>query len=211
VIRSGWGSTLPRRLMLVAAAALIPVIAGCEAGGNAPTLQFHYPTDAAGATVGQLSIRNVFVLGAPLGSRLRPGQSASVFLALVTSGSDTLTSITAPGRATSVTLPAGGVKVSYLHPALLTGPKPEVYLTGLTKTITNGSNITLVLHFRNAGPVTLKVPVMARASHYVTYGIPPSPAPSTTPARRPGFRPSPTPTGGVTAPVSPTPSVSPTP
>ena len=107
VIGSGWGSTLPRRLALVAAAALIPVLAGCEAGNNAPTLAFHYPTDAAGTSVGKLAIRNVFILGAPLGRDIARGQSASLFLSLVNNGApDALTSITAPGTALSVTLPA---------------------------------------------------------------------------------------------------------
>ncbi|MGO8956021.1 MAG: hypothetical protein ACLQFR_01395 [Streptosporangiaceae bacterium] len=184
MIRSGWGSALPRRLVLVAAAALIPVLAGCEAGNNAPTLQFHYPTDAAGTVVGQLAIRNVFVLGAPLGFSLRKGQSASLFLALVNDGApDTLTSISAPGTASSVTLPAGGITVRDQHPQFLTGPKPAIFLTGLTRTVTGGSDIKLVLNFRIAGPVTLVVPVMARAAHYVTYGTPPSPTASVGPTK----------------------------
>ena len=116
VIGSGWGSALPRRLVLVAVAALIPVLAGCEAGNNAPTLDFHYPTDAAGTSVGDLAIRNVFVLGAPLGRDLARGQSASVFLALVNNGApDKLISITAPGTAASVTLP-GSIPVVIGHP-----------------------------------------------------------------------------------------------
>ncbi len=194
MIRSGWGSALPRRLALAAVAALIPVLAGCEAGNNAPTLQFHYPTDAAGTAVGQLSIRNVFVLGAPLGFSLHKGQSASLFLALVSDGrADTLTSITAPGTATSVALPAGGIPVRYQHPVLLTGPKPTVFLTNLIRSLRGGTDIKLVLNFRNAGPVTLVVPVMARASHYVTYGTPPSPTP-TVGSSTVGPSPTPTPT-----------------
>ncbi len=212
MIRSGWGSALPRRLVLVAAAALIPVLAGCEAGNNAPTLQFHPPTDAAAAVVGQLSIKNVFVLGAPIGFSLRKGQSASLFLALVNDGApDTLTSITAPGTAASVTLPPGGILVRYQHPVLLTGPKPAVFLTGLTRSVTGGSNIKLVLTFRNAGPITLVVPVMARAAHYVTYGTPPSPTPRASTTRRHAggaVSPSPSPTVSGLSP-SPTPTTSP--
>ncbi|MFZ0044673.1 MAG: hypothetical protein WAL16_02485, partial [Streptosporangiaceae bacterium] len=80
----------------MAAAALIPVLAGCEAGNNAPTLLFHYPTDAAGTAVGDLSIRNVFILGAGINSNLRRGQSASMFLAIVNTGpADKLLSISA--------------------------------------------------------------------------------------------------------------------
>jgi hypothetical protein len=197
VIGSGWGSTLPGRLALAAAVALIPVLAGCEAGDNAPTLQFHPPTDGAQASVGQLRVDNVFVVGAPLGSSLRAGQSASLFLALVSDGgSDTLTSISAPGTAAAVTLPAGGILVRYQHPVLLTGPKPTVFLAGLTRSISGGSNIKLVLTFRNAGPITMEVPVMARAAHYVTYGPPPSAsavAPTSPPSGTATPTPSPTP------------------
>ncbi len=172
MIGSGWGSAWPRRLVLVAVAALIPVLAGCEAGNNAPTLQFHYPTDAAGISVGDLAIRNVFVLGAPLGRNLATGQSASLFLAMVNSGSpDKLISITAPGTAASVTLP-GSVPVVSGHPVLLSGPRPQLVLTDLTRPLASGTTIRLVLTFQKAGPVTLIVPVMARASHYVTYAPP---------------------------------------
>ncbi len=209
MIRSGWGRALQLRLVLAAAAALIPVLAGCEAGSNAPTLQFHYPTDAAGTVVGQLSIRNVFVLGPPLGFSLRKGQSASLFLAVVNDGApDTLTSISAPGTATSVTLPAGGITIRDQHPVLLTGPKPAVFLTSLTRSISGGTNIKLVLNFRIAGPVMLVVPVMPRAAHYVTYGTPPSPTPSASPTGHHRGGATPTAAPGSSPPVSP-PSPSP--
>jgi copper(I)-binding protein len=178
VIGSGWRGT-PRRLVLVAAAALVPLLAGCEAGNNAPTLEFHYPTDATGTAVGTLSIRNVFILGAPLGRILAPGQSASLFLAVVNGGApDKLISITAPGTATSVTVPAS-IPVVFGHPVFLTGPRPQVVLTDLTRTVKSGSTIRVVLTFQKAGPVTLLVPVFARAAHFVTYA-PPQPVVSLT-------------------------------
>jgi len=208
VIRSGWRSALPRRLVLVAAAALIPAIAGCEAGNNAPTLAFHYPTDAAGTTVGQLSIRNVFIVGAPLGSSLAPGQSASLFLALVNDGSspDRLLSITAPGSASSVVLAGGSIEVISRHPVFLTGPQPKAYLVDLTRTLTSGSDIKLVLNFLKAGPVTLMVPIFAKATHYVTYGAPPSPTPSATTGKHHHHSTAPAVVGG-----SPTPGPTPSP
>jgi copper(I)-binding protein len=211
VIRTGWGIALPRRLVLVAAAALIPVLAGCEAGNNAPTLEFHPPTDAASASVGQLTISNVFVVGAPLGFSLHKGQSASLYLALINDGpSDTLTSISAPGTAASIPLPAGGIPVRFHHPVLLTGPKPAVYLTSLTRSISGGTDIKLVLTFRNAGPVTLFVPVMARAAHYVTYGTPPSPTASPTPSATPTGHHRATPSRTATPGLSTTPTPHPT-
>jgi hypothetical protein len=205
VIRSGWGNALPRRLVLVAAALLIPVVAGCEAGNNAPTLQFHYPTDTAGfppdtagSTAGNLAIRNVFILGAPIGQELRKGQSASLFLAMVNSGPpDKLISITALGNATAVVLPAGGVPVLDGHPVFLSGPKPQVFLVGLTRNITSGSSIRLNLTFQHAGTITLLVPVMPRAAHYATYA-PPQPTQTTSVAPSLSASPSTTPTPAAT-------------
>ncbi len=179
-----WGKARLRGLMLVSVAALIPILAGCEAGDNAPTVDFHYPTDAAGVVVGDLSIRNVFVLGAPLGSSLAPGQSASLFLAIVNTGTpDRLLSITAPGVASSVKLPAGGVAVNTNQLVLLSGPQPQAYLVKLTRTLANGTDITLVLNFQKQGAVSLQVPVFARATHYVTYSPPPPTAAATTTAK----------------------------
>ncbi len=211
MIRSGWRSRLPRRLVLVAAAALIPVLAGCEAGTNAPTLNFHYPTDAAGTVAGQISIRNVFVLGPGLGASLQPGQSASLFLALVNTGApDRLLSISAPGTATSVSIPSGGVAVLTNDPVLLSGPKPALVLVHLTRTVASGSSLRLVLTFKNEGPVTLLVPVFPRASHYQTL-LPPAPTPSATvtPAGKKGKHHK----ASVSASATPssTPTVSPTP
>jgi copper(I)-binding protein len=187
VTGSGSGTAPLRRLLLVAAAALIPVLAGCQAGDNAPTLRPHWPTDAAGTTAGDLSILNVFVLGPPVGSSLAPGQSASLFFALVNTGtsSDTLMSVTTKA-ATSVKLPAGGVPVGRNQTVLLSGPRPQAYLVGITGPLRGGTNITLNLYFQKAGKITLTVPVVPRASHYVMYAPPPSPSPTatTTPRHR---------------------------
>jgi copper(I)-binding protein len=210
VIRSGWGKAPLRRLLLVSAAVLIPALAGCEAGNNAPTIDFHQPTDAAAAVAGDIAVRNVFILGAPLGSSLQPGQSASLFFALVNSGQpDRLLAISAPGSATSVRLPGGGIPVAHLRPVLFTGPQPQAYLVNLIRTLTSGSAIKLILHFQNEGQVTLQVPVMAQAANLTTLSPPPSPSPSPTAGtaahRHHKGLPAPT----VTIPPSPTPTPSP--
>jgi copper(I)-binding protein len=209
VIRSRWAGALSHRLVLVAAVALIPAVAGCEAGNNAPTLNFHYPTDAAGTVVGDLSIRNVFVLGAPLGHDLPKGDSASLFLALVTTGApDKLIGITAPGTAASVTLPAGGIPVINGHPVFYAGPMPQIVLRGLTRPVLSGSTVLLKLMFQNAGTVELMVPVMPHADQYATLA-PPLPA-AVTPAAAPhaSGQPTPTPSASATATAAPAPSPS---
>lgn len=206
MIGSRWAGALSHRLVLVAAVALIPALAGCEAGNNAPTLSFHYPTDAAGTAVGDLSIRNVFVLGAPIGRDLATGQSASLFLALVNTGApDKLVSISAPGTATSVTLPGGGVPVVNGHPVFYSGPMPQVVLRDLTRPVASGSTVKLVLVFQKAGRVLLMVPVLPRAIQYATLQ-PPLPA-AVTPTAKAHQSGQPTPTPSV----SPTPTATPTP
>jgi copper(I)-binding protein len=178
VIRSSH-RTAGRRLLVLAIAALIPALAGCEAGNNAPTQEWHNPTDGAGIVLDNISIRNVFVLGAPIGTTIRTGHSAGVFLALINNGSaDKLVSISAPGTARSVTLPGGGVSLASQQAVFLTGPAPKVILQDLTRPLTGGSSVRLVLTFRNAASVSLTVPVMPRAQYYSTFSPAPSPSPS---------------------------------
>jgi hypothetical protein len=194
-------AALPRRLCIAAVAALIPALAGCEAGTNAPTQQWHQPTDGAETFLHGIAIRNVFVLGAPPDSALAAGKSAGLYLALVDSGSpDRLLSISAPGTAKSVQLPGGKpVSVSGENPVLLTGPEPEVVLNGLVRALPGGTSIRVIMNFENAGSVTLSVPVMSQAQYYSTFSAAPTPTPSVqlksarSAAASPGATPSPAP------------------
>ncbi len=171
-----------RRLLVLAIAAMIPALAGCEAGNNAPTQEWHQPTDGSTISADSISLKNVFVLGAPLGSKLTVGQKAGLFFAMANSGSaDRLISISAPGTAKSVSLPAGGVPLPSNGVVLLTGPVPKVTLDGLIRTVTGGSTVRLVMRFENAASISLEVPVMPRAQYYSTFS-PPAASPSATPA-----------------------------
>jgi copper(I)-binding protein len=192
VIRSSHRSA-GRRLLVLAIAALVPALAGCEAGNNAPTQEWHQPTDGAGVLVDNIAIRNVFVLGAPIGSTIGVGHSAGVFLALINNGSaDKLVRVSAPGTARSVTLPGGGVSLASQQAVFLTGPAPKVILQGLTRPLTGGSSVRLVLTFRNAASVSLTVPVMPRAQYYSTFSPAPSPSPSVAKGKHAAATPSPT-------------------
>jgi copper(I)-binding protein len=174
-------AALPLRVLIVAAAGLVPVLAGCEAGNNAPVLQWHQPTPGAGTQLGQISIRNVFILGAPLNATLARGQSAGLFVGLVNNGSpDRLVSITAPSAASAVTLPGGGVRLPTGTPVLLTGPAPKIILTGLSHPLSGGTSVRVTMTFQNAGTTTLNVPVLPRAQDYATYSPAPSPSPTAT-------------------------------
>ncbi len=174
----------PRRLLVLAAAALIPILAGCEAGNNAPTLQWHYPTDGAGTIVNNtIAVRNMFVLGAPLNQSIPAGHSASLFFAVVNDGRpDRLLSVSAPGTAQRVTLPGGAITLRTSRVVLLAGPQPAAILQGLSRALSGGSFVRLVMNFQYAGAVTLDVPVMPQAQYYSTFSPPPSPSP--TPGKR---------------------------
>jgi copper(I)-binding protein len=204
VSRRSRAGGLPRRLLIVAAAALIPAVAGCEAGNNAPTLAWHQPTVGTGTVVQDMAIRNVFVLGGLGTAALPAGGSAGLFLALVNSGSpDRLISIQAPGTATAVTLAGGSVRIGTNVSALLTGPTPAAVLTGLTRRLRSGTVVTIVLNFQRIGSVSLRVPVVAQAQYYATLS-PPAPTPTATATRHPRVP-------GGSASATPSPSVSTTP
>ena len=194
MIRSRRGVLSLRSLAVVAAAGLIPAIAGCEAGTNAPTQQWHQPTPGASAIVNNtLRINNMFVLGPAPGFSLPRGASAGVFLSLSNDGiPDRLISITAPFAATSVRVPAGGISLGHKQSLFLTGPSPRVLLVRLTRILNGGQYVRVNMDFQNAGHVSLLVPVMPRAAWYGTFSpapvilhpnIPVSPTPSPTASR----------------------------
>jgi copper(I)-binding protein len=166
-----------RRLLAGAIAILIPALAGCEAGMNAPTLEFHPASFGLSTTVNGIRIDNAFVLGPALNSTLPYGGTTGLFLSLSTQGSnDQLVSVTAPGTASSVTLTRGPVSVTN-NLADLSGPTPEVVLNDLTTTLSGGETVPIVLNFANAGAVTIDVPVEPAAYAYATFS-PPAPTPS---------------------------------
>jgi copper(I)-binding protein len=167
-----------RRLLVGAIAMLVPALAGCEAGLNAPTLQFHPASFGVSTVVDGITIDNVFVLGPAPGSILPAGGQAGVFLSLEASNADQLTSVRAPGTASSVQLGAGPVTLSPNTLVDLGGPSPFVVLNGLTNPLSGGETVQLVLTFANAGAVTLMVPVVPAAYEYATYSPPPTPTAS---------------------------------
>jgi copper(I)-binding protein len=180
VLRKTRGKTVARRATIAAIALLIPALAGCEAGANAPTLTFHQAAYGAHAVVDNITIDNAFVLGPASGSTIPLGGSASMFLAVFNGSgqSEQLVGASAPGTATSVTLKHGPVTIAPGATALLTGPEPEVVLSGLTKSISGGQAIPVTLDFSNAGAVNLQVPVEPYDFFYTMYSNAPTPAAS---------------------------------
>ena len=145
MIRSSHRIGGPRGLVVLAIAALIPALAGCEAGTNAPTQDWHQPTDGTVADFHNIAIRNAFVVGAPIGHTIPAGQSAGLFLALINNGSaDRLVKVSAPGIARSVTLP-GSVPLGSQQVVLLTGPTPKIVLQDLIRPLSGGSTSVLAM------------------------------------------------------------------
>jgi copper(I)-binding protein len=204
VIRASSGKTAAGRLLLGAGvlALLIPAIAGCEAGADAPTLQFHDASAGAQTVFNGIRITNAFVLGAPSGSTVPSGSSASLFVSLYNggNGSDTLLSAAAPGSAASVSLSGGTVPLPVNSaPVSLTGPEPKVTLENLTKPLNGGTTIPVTFDFQHAGTVTLQVPVEPQSYYWSTYSAPAAVSTATaTPVT------SATPTGTASASATPT-------
>jgi copper(I)-binding protein len=186
VIRSSSGRTVARRTLIGALALLLPAIAGCEAGYNAPTLEFHPANAGTNVTINGIQISDAFVLGAPAGVPVPSGSSASMFMSLYNSGAgdDHLTNASAPGSASSVQLSGGTVSVPGQTLVNLSGPEPSVVLSNLTRPLAGGDFVAVTLDFSRAGTVTIEVPVEADSDYFSTYSPPPSPtaSPSASPS-----------------------------
>ena len=200
-----------RRACAVAAVALIPVLAGCEAGGSAPILHWHPPTNGASTTLheggGEIAIRDAFILGATPNTTLPAGSSAGMFVGLVNTGPrDRLVRVSAPGTATSVTLPTGGVALEQDTSALLTGPEPKLILTGLSRSLPGGTYVKVFLTVQNAGTVSLDLPVLARADAYATYSPAPTPSASAKGKHHGQASPTPSVSGSAAATATATPT-----
>jgi copper(I)-binding protein len=178
-----------RRLLLGAIAVLVPALAGCEAGYNAPTLEFHPANSGTNVVQNGITINNLFVLGAPLGSALPPGGRAGVFLALEAQNGDRLLSVSAPGSASSVKLTGGPIDLPAQTLVDLGGPVPEMVLTGLANPLSGGQTVQLTLIFAQAGAITVGVPVEPHAYDYATFSPPPIPKPPLIPKPTPSVKP----------------------
>ncbi len=205
-----------RRACAIAAVALIPVLAGCEAGSDAPVLHWHPPTNGASATItaggGEIAIRNAFILGGPPNVTLPAGSSASMFVGMVNTGPrDRLVRISAPGTATSVTLPTGGVPLERDQSALLTGPAPKLVLSGLTRSLVSGTYARVLFTFQKAGTLSLTLPVLERSYSFATFSPAPTPTPSASVSgKRHHGQASATPTPAAGATSTATPAATPT-
>jgi copper(I)-binding protein len=169
-----------RRMLFGALAVLAPTLAGCEAGFNAPTLDYHQAAFGAYAMKNGVSISNAFVLGpSPSGPEVAGGR-AGVFLAITSQDGDKLVSASAPDTASAVQILGGTVSVPAAVPVTLTGPVPRVVLTGLANPLQGGDLVKLNLTFAEAGTIAMTVPVQPKAYEYATFSPPATPSPTAT-------------------------------
>jgi copper(I)-binding protein len=167
-------------MLLGALAVLAPALAGCEAGYNAPTLEYHQAAFGAYAMKNGVSISNAFVLGpSPSGPEVAGGR-AGVFLAITSQDGDKLVSASAPDTASSVQILGGPVSVPAVGSANLTGPVPRVVMTGLASPLQGGELVKLNLTFAEAGTIAMTVPVQPKADEYATFSPPATPSPTAT-------------------------------
>src|SRR5690349_890143 len=171
-------------MLLGALAVLAPALAGCEAGYNAPTLEYHPAAFGAYASKNGVSISNAFVLGpSPSGPEVAGGR-AGVFLAITAENGDKLVSASAPGTASAVQIIGAPGRVPALAPADLTGPVPRVVLTGLANPLQGGDLVTVDLTFAEAGTITITMPVQPKAYEYATFSPPATPSPAVTKTKK---------------------------
>jgi copper(I)-binding protein len=167
-----------RRLLFGAMVVLVPVLAGCEAGYNAPTQQFHPANFTGNKTQNGISFSNVFVLGpAPNGPAVAGGQTG-VFMSLYSSHDDRLESVSAPGSASQATITGEAVNLPANSVVNLGGPVPTVVLSGLANPLQGGESVTMDFTFAKAGTITVNVPVESQSFEFATYSPPPTPSPS---------------------------------
>jgi copper(I)-binding protein len=165
--------------MIGGVALLAPILAGCEAGNDAPVLEFHPAANGAQGSADSLTVSDVFILGGANGQAVPAGGSASMFLSVYNGGptADKLVGVDTAGTAKSVQLTGGSIAIPAQNMADLEGPQPKVVLRNLSKQLTAGSTVEVLLSFQNAGSVELSVPVEARSTYYSSFS-PPAPAPS---------------------------------
>ena len=162
-----------RPLLFGALAVLARALAGCKAGFNAPTLEYHPAAFGAYASKNGVSISNAFVLGpSPSGSEVAGGR-AGVFLAISSQDGDKLVSASAPGTASAVQiLEDRSAQLPAVGSANLTGPVPQVVMTGLANPLQGGELVKLNLTFAEAGTIAMTVPVQPKAYEYATFSPP---------------------------------------
>ena len=166
-----------RRLACVALVAALPLTA-CAAGYQAETSRERVTLTSVSGAIGQLTLRNVFLIG-PTDS----GGDVPLYMAIFNGGvdTDTLLSISSPD-ATGSYVPVGETTIDPLGSRYYNdgdGSVPQ--LTGVKRNLLVGQTMNLKLVFRNAGELDITVPVIGKETDEEGNSLPtPSAVPSAT-------------------------------
>ncbi|WP_046316141.1 hypothetical protein [Mycobacterium sp. UM_Kg1] len=165
-------------IALVAAA----TIAGCGTGQISQTAEQASAVNGASADVGSLALRDVRIQATQTGAALEPGQTVDLVFVVSNQSTETddeLTDIkTSIGKVSPLaggkTVPVGGVLVvsAPAGPDLSAAPAAKALsdvadattasaTVTLDKPIRNGLTYDFTFNFKNAGPVSVDVPISA--------------------------------------------------
>ncbi len=146
-------------LTAAALAAGVSLLAGCGVGQNAQTYQYKAQSNATDANAGLLmALRNVHVTALDQGKNYAKGDDATVQMVLVNSATtdDVLESASSPAAAS---IELKGADGAFVVPGGQAVKDYTLDLVGLTKELSPASFIDLTMVFKNAGSVSLSVPV----------------------------------------------------
>ncbi len=146
-------------VLIAAALAGVTLLAGCGVGQYPQTYQYRAQANATNANAGLLmALRNVHVTALNQGKSYAKGDGATVQMVLVNSATtdDVLESASSPA-ASSVALK--GATGAFVVPGGQAVQDYTLDLVGLTRQLSPASFVDLTMVFKNAGSVTLSVPV----------------------------------------------------
>jgi hypothetical protein len=193
-----------RKVALLAVAGCLTV-AGCGAGAQPQTAKPTQLTEGANFSQGGIDARNMFLLGPAPGKTLAKGATVPVYGNLISDNDaeDALTGVSAPEFAAAGAVKNGALALPAHQLVTLGRTTPSVILRGIGQPLSGGESVKVTFTFRNAGAITLNVPVVAQQGEYTTY--PPfTEGPSATPAPTTSEgSPTPNPSGAETATATP--------
>lgn len=163
---------------LLTGAALLAIgaatLSGCATGQRAQTANEFSVVDGASAEVGSMALRDAGISAPPSAAGYVKGAKATISMTVANNGNsaDTLVSVSSPDATrASVSAPAsagsgtGSTAAGILVPAngaVVVGSgnsNAKITLSNLRFRLVPGQNVAVTINFRNAGQVTVQLPV----------------------------------------------------
>lgn len=153
-------------LRVVVAVLAGAVLTGCGAGFDAQTYQERAASRTTNTEVGELALRNIFVLAPEDGNVYEVGSDAEVIITVTNKATeaDRLVAVTTPAAAEVVVLSGGTPGELEVPGRGSTQNEITLLLTGLTAQLHTGEFISMSFRFANNGTVEALVPVALTGS-----------------------------------------------